>query len=77
MLCHLHIQSTRLTIQNETQPTKENILHFGNTTMLELGEFNTSKSVGVQHIDISESEFQTSHFDAFISRESPSQSAFH
>jgi hypothetical protein len=30
-----------------TKPTKENILHLGNTTVLELAEFKTSKSVGV------------------------------
>ena len=32
--------------------------NFGNTTMLELGEFKTSKSVGVQHTDIG-NDFKT------------------
>ena len=36
--------------------------------MLEIGEIKTSV-VGVQHIDISESEFLTSHLDAFTTRE--------
>lgn len=62
-----------LKIRHGTRPgtkiTKENVLHFGTTMVLELAEFKTSKSVGVQTIDISEYEFLTSHLDAFITRE--------